>query len=180
MNTLKNPHAVKIFPWVLAGLVLVCLPATVRAEIKVGFVNIAKVMQQSPQANDARLRIQKEFEPRDRDLLARQRAVRALEDKLVKNAAVMSSSERDKQEQDLNEKKRSLLRAQSDFRDDLNMRRNEELSKLQRLVVSVIQSLAKADKYDLVVSEGVVYAGPRVDITNKVIARLKAKFKSSH
>lgn len=147
-------------------------------QMKVGFVNIPRILQEAPQAEDARERIEREFAPRDRDLLAQQREVREMEDKLVKNAAVMSSSERSRQEADIRSLKRDLRRSQEEFRDDLNVRRNEELSKLQRLVVDVIQKLARSDSYDLVVSEGVVYAGERVDITDKVISRLQATFKA--
>ena len=66
-----------------------------------------------------------------------------------------------------------MRRAQEEFREELNLRRNQELSKLQRRVIEVIQELAKAEAYDLVVTDGVVYAGERVDITEKVIGRLK-------
>jgi len=161
----------------LLGVFLLPSVATDAAEIKVGFVNIAKILQQAPQAEDARERIEKEFAPRDRDLLAQQRDIRDLEDKLVKNAAVMSPTERTRQEGDIRTMKRDLRRSQDEFREDLNVRRNEELSKLQRLVVDVIQELGKTDKYDLVVSEGVVFASDRVDITDKVISRLQATFK---
>ena len=158
---------------------LMCVSGAVHAQqMKVGFVNIPRILQEAPQAEDARERIEQEFAPRDRDLLAQQREVRGMEDKLVKNAAVMSASERSRQEADIRSMKRDLRRSQEEFRDDLNVRRNEELSKLQRLVVDVIQELARGEGYDLVVSEGVVYAGERVDITDKVISRLQATFKA--
>ena len=158
---------------------LLCVAGAAQAQqMKVGFVNIPRILQEAPQAEDARERIEQEFAPRDRDLLAQQREVREMEDRLVKNAAVMSASERSRQEADIRSMKRDLRRSQEEFRDDLNVRRNEELSKLQRLVVDVIQELARNEGYDLVVSEGVVFAGERVDITDKVISRLQATFKA--
>jgi outer membrane protein len=149
------------------------------AEVKVGFVNVARVLELAPQAEAARTRIEKEFAPRDRELLQQQKDVRSLEDRLVKNAAVLSEAERQRKETDIRASKRELRRAQDEFREDLNLRRSQELSKLQQTVTEVIQTLAKAEKYDLIVSDGVIFAGKRVDITDKILERLRANFKSS-
>ena len=149
------------------------------AEVKVGFVNVAKVLELAPQAEAARNRIEREFAPKDRELLQQQKDVRGLEDRLVKNAAVLSEAERTKQENAIRAAKRELRRAQDEFREDLNLRRSQELSKLQQKVTEVIQALARAEKYDLIVSDGVIFAGKRVDITDMILERLRADFKSS-
>ncbi len=165
-----------------AGLVLAAVMFTaqaVSAEVKVGFVNVAKVLELAPQAEAARTRIEKEFAPRDRGLLQQQKDVRSLEDRLVKNAAVLSEGERQRKETDIRASKRELRRAQDEFREDLNLRRSQELSKLQQTVTEVIQTLAKTEKYDLIVSDGVIFAGKRVDITDMILERLRADFKSS-
>ncbi len=165
-----------------AGLVLATFMFTAQAasaEVKVGFVNVAKVLELAPQAEAARTRIEKEFAPRDRELLQQQKDVRSLEDRLVKNAAVLSEAERQRKEMDIRASKRELRRAQDEFREDLNLRRSQELSKLQQTVTEVIQTLAKTKKYDLIVSDGVIFAGKRVDITDKILERLRANFKSS-
>lgn len=167
---------------VCAGLVLAVgafAAPTASAEVKVGFVNVAKVLELAPQAEAARNRIEKEFAPKDRELLQQQKDVRSLEDRLVKNAAVLSEAERQRNETEIRATKRELRRAQDEFREDLNLRRSQELSKLQQKVTEVIQVLAKAEKYDLIVSDGVIYAGKRVDITDKILERLRADFKNS-
>lgn len=163
------------FPrWAAIGLAFVfAMPAA--AQVKVGFVDVAKVLDQAPQAEAARDRIEREFAPRDRELLAQQKEVRSLEDRLVKNAAVMSATERQRQEGDIRTLKRELRRSQEEFREDLNLRRSQELSKLQQKVGEVIQVMAKADKYDLIVTDGVVYASTKVDITAQVLKRLRAE-----
>lgn len=152
---------------------------TLRAEVKVGFVNVARVLETVPQAEDARGRLEREFAPKDRELLAQQKEIRGLEDKLVRDGPVMAQAERTRLEQDIRALKREMRRLQEDFREDLNLRRNEELGKLQRKVIAAIQALAKADKYDLIVSDGVVFAGDRVDITDRVISRLKVEFRDA-
>jgi outer membrane protein len=167
---------------VRAGLVLavgMLAAQAAAAEVKVGFVDVRKVMELAPQSEEARNSIEKEFAPRDRELLQQQKEVRSLEDRLVKNAAVLSEVERQRKETDIRATKRELRRAQDEFREDLNLRRSQELSKIQQTAREVIQKFAKAEKYDLVVSEGVIFAGKRVDITDKILERLRADFKSS-
>jgi len=167
---------------VRAGLVLavgMLAAQAAAAEVKVGFVDVRKVMELAPQSEEARNSIEKEFAPRDRELLQQQKEVRSLEDRLVKNAAVLSEVERQRKETDIRASKRELRRAQDEFREDLNLRRSQELSKIQQTAREVIQKFAKAEKYDLIVSDGVIFAGKRVDITDKILERLRADFKSS-
>ena len=154
------------------------LPASA-AEFKVGFVNVAIVLDQAPQAAQARARIEREFAPRDREILSQQQEVRELEDQLVKNAAVLSASERERQDAELRQLKRELRRSQEEFREDLNLRRSQELSALQRMVTEVIQDMARGEDYDLIMTDGVVFAGDKVNITKRVIERLKSGFKES-
>jgi outer membrane protein len=149
------------------------------AEIKIGFVNAAQVLEQAPQADAARERLEKEFSPRDKKLVSSQKAVRNLEEKLTRDGAIMSESARRKLERDILSQKRELKRSQEEFREDLNIRRNEAFDKLRRRVFEVINDIAKSEKYDLVVSDGVVYANDRIDITGKVVAKLKQEFASS-
>ena len=141
----------------LVGLGLAVSPA-LAAEFKVGFVDASKVLEEAPQAEDARSRLEKEFAPRDRSLVSSQKEISRLEDKVVRDGAIMSEKER-----------ASLER---------NLRRNEELQKLQRKVLDTIHALAKRDKYDLIVSDGVIFASKRVDVTAKVVEMLSKEFKS--
>jgi outer membrane protein len=165
---------------VVLGVALQLSPTLALAQVKVGFVSISKVLEKAPQAESARERIEKEFAPRDRELLEQQKEIRSMEDKLVKNGAVMSASERQRQESEIRSLKREIRRLQDEFREDLNLRRSQELSKLQRMVTEVIQKLAKAESYDLIVTDGVIYAGERIDITDRVIGQLTAEFKKSN
>ncbi|MEW6352936.1 MAG: OmpH family outer membrane protein [Pseudomonadota bacterium] len=143
------------------------------AEMKLGFVNAAKILEEAPQAEAARSKLEKEFAPRDKALVATQKEIKSLEDKLAKDGAIQSESERRKAERDVLTQKRDLKRAQDEFREDFNIRRNEEFGKLQKLVYEAIVALAKQENYDLIVGDGAIYASDRVDITDKVLERLK-------
>lgn len=149
------------------------VPTLALAEVKIGFVNTVKLMEEAPQAKAAISKMEAEFAPREKELVAIQRDIKQAEEKLSRDAAVMSEGDRGKVERDLVSRKRDLKRSQDEFREDLNIRRNEELAKLQRRLYDAIVDLAKADNYDLIVSEGVVFASTRIDITDAVLARLK-------
>jgi outer membrane protein len=148
--------------------------AAMAKELKIGFVNSALLLDKAPQADVARVQLEKEFSARERDLVENQKAAQAIEQKLGKDGAAMSDAERSRQERELNRRMRELQRQQVEFRDDLNLRKNEELAKLQRTVYQVISEMAKSDEYDLILSDGVVFASPSVDITSKILDRLQS------
>lgn len=141
--------------------------------IKIGFVNAAKILDKAPQAEKARDDLEKEFAPRDKALIGAQKAVREVEDKLAEGITKLSEDARRELERDLITQKRELKRSQDEFREDFNIRRNEALGKLQRQVYETIVGLGKELGYDLIVNDGaVVYASDKVDITDQVLKRL--------
>jgi len=140
---------------------------------KIGAVNAIRVLEKSPQADIARKMIEDEFSPRDKELIAEQKRVKELEDKFKKDRAILSEQESAKLERDIISKKRDLKRKQDEFREDLNYRRNEEMVKIQKQIILSIQKVAKDNEYDLVLSEGVLYASPKIDMSELVIDYLK-------
>jgi len=166
----------KIFNKVLiASILTVALMGTAQAtDIKVGFVNVARILEKAPQAEKAKVALEKEFSPRNKRLLASQKEIKKLDEKLARDAKLMSESEARRLQRDVLEKKRALNRDQEEFREDFNLRRNEELAKLQKMVFEAIKGLSEAEKYDLVLHDGVVFASEAVDITTKVQSRLSS------
>ncbi len=144
-------------------------------ELKIGAVSAVRLLEQSPQADSARKLIEQEFAPRDKQLVSEQKKLKALEDRLEKDGAIMSESERKKLERDYINQKRDLKRSQDEFREDFNFRRNEEFAKIQKNIVEAIQQVAKDNNYDIVLSsEGtVIYASPKADMSNLVIEYLQ-------
>lgn len=164
----------KLFNQILiASILTVGLLSTAQAaDIKIGFVNVARILEKAPQAEKAKVALEKEFSPRNKRLLVSQKEIKKLDEKLARDAKLMSESETRRLQRDVLEKKRALNRDQEEFREDFNLRRNEELAKLQKLVFEAIKGLSEAEKYDLVLHDGVVFASGAVDITNKVQNRL--------
>ncbi len=158
---------------VMASVIMLALTGAVHAtDIKIGFVNVATILEKAPQAETAKVALEKEFSPRNKRLLASQKEIKKLDEKIARDAKLMSQSEARRLQRDVLEKKRALKRDQEEFREDSNLRRNEELGKLQRLVFEAIKGLSEAEKYDLVLHDGVVFASSAVDITDKVQQRL--------
>ena len=149
-------------------------PTAQAGDFKVAFVNAAVLLDKAPQAEAARKKLENEFSAREKELVAQQKKVQEMENKLSRDSATMSDTEQRKLERELTSRKRELKNSQDEFRDDLNIRRNEELGKLQRSVYEVIVALAKQEKYDMIVGDGVIYASEQVDITDKVLQQLKS------
>lgn len=161
----------------LLGLMLSA--ALVQAQdIKIGAVNAVRILENSPQAEAARDKIQREFAPRDRELIEQQKKLKSMEDKLSKDGAIMSEAERANLERDIVQLKRDIKRSQDEFRDDLNFRRNEEFGEIQKTILQAIQKVAKERGYDIVLGEGVIYASQKVDISDQVIEYLKKQHQS--
>jgi outer membrane protein len=157
---------------VVAGALALTATAAGGADLKVGYVNAVKVIEQAPQGEIALKKLEAEFSPRDRELVAQQNKIKQLESELDRNALVMKDAERRAKERDILSLKRDLKRATQEFREDYNQRRNEELASLQKIVYRAIVDIAKQERYDLILHEGTVYASDKVDITDKVLKRL--------
>ncbi len=142
------------------------------AELKIGFVNVPKVLEKAPQAEQAKQRLEKEFSPRDKQLAAQIKVIKSLEEQLQRDAGVMSASKRKDLERDIIAKTRDAKRTQQEFSEDFSLRRNEELGKLQSRIMDAIKELAKEDGFDLLLSEGVVYADESINVTSKVQEKL--------
>jgi outer membrane protein len=142
------------------------------AELKIGFVNALQLMESAPQVEQANQRLEREFAPKQQGIVREQQAIRSLEERLTKNRAIMSEAEGRNLNRDIISKKRELKRQQDEFREDYNIRRNEELDKLQKRIIEIIQSVAREEAYDFILSDGVVWASKKVDITDKILMRL--------
>ncbi|MCU7835857.1 MAG: OmpH family outer membrane protein [gamma proteobacterium symbiont of Taylorina sp.] len=167
-----------VFTRFIILLAFVFVSSFVFAEQKIAFVNQAKLLQKAPQAEYARTKLQKEFASRDKALVSLQKKIKKAADKLQKNAAVLSVEELNKLKRKVTLLSRDLERDKAAFKEDLSIRQNEELIKLQKSVLKSIQTVAEKEKYDLILSEGIVYASQRSDITDKILAQLKKQYKS--
>ena len=158
---------------VILALPFVLISTQIHAEVRIGFVNTAQVLEQAPQAAEASSRLQAEFASREAEIVGNAKALKSKEEKLKRDAPIMSEEARRKLEREILTMQRDIKRARDEFKEDLNLRRNEEFAKLQREVAQAVVNLAKEEKYDVILESGVVYASDSVDITKKLLERLK-------
>src|SRR5436309_3945485 len=145
------------------------------ADYKIGFVNSERLFRDATPAKRAQQKLEKEFAGRDGDIQKLAKQVRDLQALLEKDGVTMSETDRRNKERDLANLNRDLQRNQREFREDLNLRRNEELASVQERANKVIQQMAEAEKFDLILQDPVVFASQRIDVTEKVIKALADK-----
>jgi outer membrane protein len=148
-------------------------------QAKIGVVNIPVLMERAPQTKAAMDALQEEFAPRQREFLAKQKELEDLTTKAQKDVAVMGETERKNLEKNLRDLQREVTRLQTEFREDLNLRQNEELGLLQRAILSEVQEYAAQEGYDLIVGDGVLYASGAVNITEQVLRAVEANFQAT-
>ncbi len=141
------------------------------ADIKIGFVDVERIRRESAPAERASKQLEKEFAPRAQELQRRESQVKTLQGQLAKDSMTMGETERRSKEQELSRMNVDFQRMQREFREDLNMRRNQELATLFERADKVIKQIADAEKYDLILQEA-VYRSPRIDITDRVLKAL--------
>ena len=146
----------------------------VSGDFRVGYVDIERILRESVSAVKAGQKIEKEFAARDEAIKKLSGQVRDIQDYLEKKGAGLSNIERRNKERELSNLSAELQRSQREFREDLNQRKNEELSVLLEHANKIIQSIAESEKYDLVLQEA-VYRNPKIDITDKVLKALAAE-----
>ena len=143
-------------------------------ELKIGYVNSDRVLRDAVPAKAAQTKLEAEFSKRDKDLNDSALKLKNAADKLEKDAPTLAETERGRRQRELVEQDREIQRKRREFQEDLNQRKNEELSSVVERANKVIKQIFETEKYDLILQEA-VFAGPKVDITEKVIKALNAQ-----
>ena len=141
------------------------------ADIKIGFVNTERVFREAAPAKRAQQALEREFSQRNAELGRIEKQGRDLQTDLEKENVTMPETQRREKERQLADISRNFQRIQREIREDLNLRRNEELAKVQERATRVINQIAEQEKFDLILQEA-VFASGRIDITDKVIRAL--------
>ncbi len=159
----------------LAFAALFCASLSAFADLKVGFVQVDKILQEAPQTIESNKKLEKEFSARTDKLKADVKALKDKEAAFSKDALTMKESERDAKDKSLSQLRVDVQRKERELREDINIRRNEELGGLQEQINKAVTSVAKAESFDLVLYNGVAYASEKIDITDKILKSLGKK-----
>jgi outer membrane protein len=159
----------KIKSLVLASLMSALFVTGVGAsELKVGYVNTQRIFRDAPAAQKAAKKLESEFSKRDQELQRMGKQLQSLQENLEKNAVTMAEGDRRTKEKEFGELSREFQRKQREFREDLNLRQNEENAAVIEKANRAIKQIAESEKYDLVLQD-VVWVSPKLDITDRVI-----------
>lgn len=153
-------------------LSLMMTAPTLAAELKIGYVHTERVFRESQLAVKAQKKLEQEFAKREQELQKMVKQARDLQSSLEKEALTLAESEKNRRERELGNLNREIQRSQREFREDLNMRKNEEFAQVHEKARKIIKDIAEKEKYDLIL-ENVVFASPRADITEKVLKALE-------
>lgn len=144
-------------------------------ELKVGYVQVDKILQDAPQTAESGKKLEREFSPRSQELDRMSKQIKDAEAALDKEGLTITEVDRRNKERDVQNIKIEFQRKQRELREDINLRKNEELGSLQDRINKAVQSVAKDEGYDLVVYSGVAYASDKIDLTAKVLKLLGKK-----
>ena len=167
-----NSHIVKSM--LAAVLVAGATSAASAQELKIGYVNSDRVLRDAAPAKAAQAKLEAEFSKREKDLNELASKLKAASDRLDKDAPTLGEAERTRRQRELVDQDRDLQRRRREFQEDLSQRKNEELATVVERTNRVIKQIFETEKYDLILQEA-VFAGPKVDITDKVIKALNAQ-----
>jgi outer membrane protein len=165
----------------LAGLLAVgglVVGQAAAEDLKIGVIDPNRVVEESPQYEEARQTLSTEVAEREADLLDQQESLDRLNEKLERDGALMSEEEVKRLQNDIRARKRRLRYAKAELQEDFALRQSELRTKLVKQVEEVVRQIAKEQEIDLIVSEGVVYFSERIDISADVVERLKEEFRS--
>jgi outer membrane protein len=143
-------------------------------ELKIGYVNSDRVLRDAVPAKAAQAKLESEFSKREKDLAEMANRLKAASEKLDKDGPTLAETERNRRQRELVEQDREFQRKRREFQEDLSQRKNEELATVVERANKVIKQIFESEKYDLILQEA-VFAGPRIDITDKVIKALNAQ-----
>ncbi len=157
------------------ALGIVAATGVAAAELKIGFLSTERVLRESAPAVRSQKKLEREFEKREADLKKMDRQIRDLQAILDRDGATMAEGDRNNRVRELSNLTREFQRNERSFREDVNLRKNEELASLQERADKIIKQIADVEKFDLILQEPVVWASPRIDITDRVIKLLADK-----
>jgi outer membrane protein len=167
-----NRSVVKAF--LVATVFALAGPAALAQELKIGYVNSDRILREAAPAKAAQAKLEGEFSKREKELADLAARLKAASDKLEKDSPTLSDAERGRRQRELVEQDRDFQRKRREFQEDLAQRKNEELATVVERANRVIRQIFETEKYDLILQEA-VFAGPKIDITEKVIKALNAQ-----
>ncbi|MEO1957873.1 MAG: OmpH family outer membrane protein [Methylophilaceae bacterium] len=142
---------------------------------KIGYVQVDKLLKEAPQTAESGKKLEREFSPRSLELDEMKKQISTLETSLAKESSSLANVERRSKQRQVTNLKIEFRRKQRELREDINIRKNEELAELQDRINNAVRTVSESNGYDLVMYGGVAYASTKVDLTGEVLKLLSGK-----
>jgi len=165
----------RFLPILLMFCMVVATPAMAQ-QLRVGYVDMKRVLDSAPQVLAGREQLDLEFRPRNEAIEFQDRQAQAMEDRL--QLGDIAGDARIRMERDLREMRRAVNRQKEDLRDELSFRRTEEVQKLEDQINQAVQLIAHDNAYDLILSSPVIYADSSLDITEQILKQLRVEYEA--
>ena len=159
--------------FLVAFVLFFSLSSFAYAEVKIGFVKVDQILKDAPQASASNKKLESEFKVRTEKLKKEISDLNKQEKDFKKNSLTMSDTEKEKIQKKLQNYRIDIQRSERELREDLDLRRREEISKLQDQVTKVIEIVANREKFDLIFYTGVAYASDNINITPLILKELE-------
>ncbi len=156
------------------AVVALSAPLALAGDLKIGIVDLHRVLQESPQAKSISKQLEEKFKPRQQKLIAEQKQLKADVDKIRRDATIMTAAQKTQLQEKITREQRELERSGANYQDDLNAAQAKATQQFFDKVTVALDKVAKTDGYDLILQkENVPYSAPQMDITKQIIAALK-------
>ena len=162
----------KMKKFFLVIFLFLSLTGNVFAELKIGFVKVDQILKDAPQAEESNKKLESEFKTRTEKLKKQISDLNSQEKDYQKNSLTMDDKQKEKSQKKLTQNRIDIQRSERELREDIDLRRREEIAKLQNKVTQVIQTLAEREKFDLILYTGVAYASDKIDVTPLILKEL--------
>ena len=147
-------------------------PQAAYAELKVGYFNFRTIIENVPQAKEAEKKLEAEFAPKQKKISDLDKKIKDAKADLEKNAVVLSDADLLNKQRELRAQERELKLQFQEYKEDVTIRRNQEMSAIQKLVYEAAMEIAKSESYDLILHDGALYASSKIDLTSKILKKL--------
>jgi outer membrane protein len=161
----------------VAGLLVVAAPLTAQTSTRIGYIDTRRVIQEAPGAQDARATMEREMEGWQQQMQAMEDSLRTMMTDYQQRSLVMSADAKQRREQEIMQKQQSFEERAQSLQMQAGRRQQELMEPIMQRVEEVISQVRQADGYGIifdVASEAIVSADPALDITQRVIDRLRA------
>ncbi|MFN2334068.1 MAG: OmpH family outer membrane protein [Wenzhouxiangellaceae bacterium] len=162
--------------WLLFILMLILVGgAAAQTDLRIGYVDMKRLLDNAPQVMAGRAELDVEFRPLNDELLADEQRLLGLEQRLAAESG-LSAEQLAARQREIRALERSIERRREDLAEELNFRRNREIKELGEEIEIAVQTVARRDGYDLVLTSPVAYASDQIDITDKVLVFLERDY----